>query len=59
MKSKEQETKPQRNPCTSQFKEQTLERARKDGAPKVAKDLGLAPARPAFLSRSGSRGRPR
>jgi transposase len=31
-----------RNQYTSQFKEQALDRADKDGVPKVAKDLGLA-----------------
>ena len=44
MKSNEQETKPQRNKYSPQFKEQALERATKDGVPKAAKDLGLAPA---------------
>jgi len=42
MKSNEQETK--RNKYSPQFKEQALERAGKDGVPKAAKDLGLAPA---------------
>jgi transposase len=42
MKSNEQETK--RNKYSPQFKEQALERATKDGVPKAAKDLGLAPA---------------
>lgn len=44
MKSHEQETKPQRNKYSPQFKEQALERAKKDGVGKAAKDLGLAPA---------------
>ena len=42
MKSNEQETK--RNKYSPQFKEQALERAKKDGVPKAAKDRGLAPA---------------
>jgi transposase-like protein len=44
MKSHEQETKPQRNKYSPQFKEQALERAKQDGVPKAAKDLGLAQA---------------
>ena len=44
MKSNAQENKPQRNKYSPQFKEQALERATKDGVPKAAKDLGLAPA---------------
>jgi transposase len=36
--------KPKRNKYTSQFKEQALERAKQDGVPKVAKDLGIAQA---------------
>ncbi len=44
MKSNEQETKPQRNKYSPQFKEQALEHAKQDGVPKAAKDLGLAPA---------------
>jgi len=44
MKSNEQETKPHRNKYSPQFKEQALERARQDGVPKAAKDLGLASA---------------
>ena len=39
MKSNEQETK--RNKYSPQFKEQALERAKQDGAPKAAKNLGL------------------
>jgi transposase len=43
MKSqKESTTTAVRNKYTSQFKEQALERADKDGVPKVAQDLGLA-----------------
>ena len=37
-------TKSKRNKYTSQFKEQALERAKQDGVPKVAKDLGIAQA---------------
>ena len=33
-----------RNKYTAQFKEQALERADRDGIPKVAQDLGLAEA---------------
>lgn len=36
--------KPKRNKYTSQFKEQALERAKQDGVPKAAKDLGIAQA---------------
>jgi len=43
MKTKE-EPPVVRNKYTSQFKEQALERADRDGIPKVAKDLGLAEA---------------
>jgi len=39
---KESTTTVVRNKYTSQFKEQVLERADKDGVPKVARDLGLA-----------------
>ena len=39
---KEQDTAIVRNKYTAQFKEQALERADRDGVPKVAKDLGLA-----------------
>ncbi len=41
------EPKPQvvRNKYTAQFKEQALERADRDGIPKVTQDLGLAEAR--------------
>ena len=39
---KESTTTAVRNKYTSQFKEQALERADKDGIPKVAQDLGLA-----------------
>ena len=39
---KESTTTAVRNKYTSQFKEQVLERADKDGIPKVAQDLGLA-----------------
>jgi len=42
MKSDAQETK--RNKYSPPFKEQALERAKQDGVPKAAKDLGLAPA---------------
>ena len=42
MKSNAQETK--RNKYSPPFKEQALERAKQDGVPKAAKDLGLAPA---------------
>jgi len=34
-----------RNKYTAQFKEQALERADRDGIPKVTQDLGLAEAR--------------
>ncbi len=48
MKSHEQETipgnKPKRNQYSPQFKEQALERAKRDGVPKAAKDLDIAPA---------------
>jgi transposase len=48
MKSNEQETnlstKPKRNQYSPQFKEQALERAKRDGVPKTAKDLGIAQA---------------
>lgn len=37
-------TKPKRNKYTPQFKEQALERAKQDGFPKAAKDLGIAQA---------------
>lgn len=36
--------KPKRNKYTPQFKEQALERAKHDGVPKAAKDLGIAQA---------------
>lgn len=36
--------KPKRNKYTPQFKEQALERAKQDGVPKAAKDLGIAQA---------------
>ncbi|MCQ8181091.1 hypothetical protein NP603_08225 [Methylomonas sp. SURF-1] len=36
--------KPKRNKHTPQFKEQALERAKQDGVPKAAKDLGIAQA---------------
>lgn len=44
MKTNKEETTTQtvRSKYTPQFKEQALERAGRDGAPKVAKDLGLA-----------------
>jgi len=43
MKTKKDSTTPAaRNKYTAQFKEQALERADRDGIPKVAKDLGLA-----------------
>ncbi|MEQ1546281.1 transposase [Methyloglobulus sp.] len=45
MKTKKEEArKTVRNKYTSQFKEQALERADRDGIPKVAQDLGLAEA---------------
>lgn len=46
MKTKKEEatTRSFRNKYTAQFKEQALERADKDGIPKVAQDLGLAEA---------------
>jgi len=48
MKSNEQETnlstQPKRNKYSPQFKEQALERAKRDGVPKAAKDLGIAQA---------------
>ncbi len=37
-------SKPKRNKYTSQFKEQALERAKQEGVPKAAKDLGIAQA---------------
>ncbi len=37
-------TRSVRNKYTAQFKEQALERADRDGIPKVAQDLGLAEA---------------
>jgi transposase len=40
--NKESTTVVARNKYTAQFKEQALERADRDGIPKVAKDLGLA-----------------
>ncbi|WNV04494.1 IS3 family transposase [Candidatus Methylospira mobilis] len=45
MKTTEQETnlsKVKRNKYSPQFKEQALERAKRDGVPKAAKDLGIA-----------------
>ena len=46
MKTKKEDTTTRsvRNKYTAQFKEQALERAEKDGIPKVAQDLGLAEA---------------
>jgi transposase len=45
MKTKKEEViKTARNKYTSQFKEQALERADRDGIPKAAQDLGLAEA---------------
>ena len=45
MKTKKEEVrKAVRNKYTSQFKEQALERAGRDGIPKVAQDLGLSEA---------------
>lgn len=48
MKNNDQATsataKPKRNEYTPQFKEQTLERTKQDGVPKVAKDLVIARA---------------
>ena len=43
MKTQKELTTPDvRNKYTAQFKEQALERADRDGIPKVAQDLGLA-----------------
>ena len=43
MKTKKESVNPViLNKYTSQFKEQALERADKDGIPKVAQDLGIA-----------------
>jgi transposase-like protein len=43
MKIKKESTPPAvRNQYTAQFKEQVLERAERDGIPKVAQDLGIA-----------------
>ncbi|MGZ5008679.1 MAG: transposase [Methylobacter sp.] len=43
MKQKKESTPPVvHSKYTTQFKEQALERADKDGVPKVAQDLGLA-----------------
>jgi len=46
MKSNEQETtpdnKPKRNQYSPQFKEQALERAKRDGVSRAAQDLGIA-----------------
>ena len=43
MKTKKESTTPAvLNQYTAQFKEQALERAERDGIPKVAQDLGLA-----------------
>jgi transposase len=36
--------KPKRNKYTPEFKEQALERAKQDGVPKAAQDLGIAQA---------------
>jgi transposase len=46
MKTKKEDTTTRsvRNKYTAQFKEQALERADRDGIPKVAQDLGLAEA---------------
>ena len=46
MKTKKEDTPARsvRNKYTDQFKEQALERADRDGIPKVAQDLGLAEA---------------
>lgn len=45
MKTKKEEIiKAVRNKYTAQFKEQALERADRDGIPRVAQDLGLAEA---------------
>ena len=46
MKTKKEDTTTRsvRNKYTAQFKEQALERAERDGIPKVAQDLGLAEA---------------
>jgi transposase len=47
MKTTEQETnqpKLKRNKYSPQFKEQAVERAKRDGVPKTAKDLGIAAA---------------
>lgn len=43
MKTNKSETEStKRNRYTPQFKEQALERAKRDGVPQVAKDLGIA-----------------
>jgi transposase len=43
MKTQKESTTPVvRNKYTAQFKEQALDRADRDGVPKVAQDLGLA-----------------
>jgi len=43
MKTNKLETEPTKRNCyTPQFKEQALERAKRDGVPQVAKDLGIA-----------------
>ncbi|OAI19139.1 transposase [Methylomonas koyamae] len=48
MKTNEQPSvvagKPKRTHYSPQFKEQALERAKQDGVPKAAKDLGIAQA---------------
>ena len=45
MKTNNQEKQStKRNQYTAQFKEQVLERAKKDGVPKAAEDLDLAPS---------------
>jgi len=45
MKTNKLETEStKRNRYTPQFKEQALERAKRDGVPQVAKDLGIAPS---------------
>jgi len=69
MKSDEQETKPKRNQYSPQFKEQALERAKRDGVPRPPKtwvwprpcSIAGRPraAGPANPSRSSSSSRPR
>lgn len=44
MHNKNSDVKITRNKYSSQFKDQAVERAEKDGVPQVAKDLGIAEA---------------